>query len=142
MKPPKFSVRAFAVLCVAVISGYVMWLGWQTNNTLSGPGWCATALGAGKASAGSEPIKGLEACVGLLTVQLNSLSTNSHILLVTIALCLLVLMVVVIAQAHLEFRAGPDGVSGNMSRDPTPVQVVNPPESPVPVQPHEDHPHP
>jgi hypothetical protein len=91
---PHFTIRAFAVICVAVTSAYVMWMGYRLNETLSGPGWCATALGAGKASsADGTPIKGLEACVGLLTIQLKSISTNSHILLGSVALCLSVLIV-------------------------------------------------
>jgi len=102
---PKNPIRWMAVICVAITSAYVMWLGNKINDTLSGPGWCATALGAGKASAqDGSTVKGLEACVGLLTIQLKSLSTNSHILLGTIALCLLVLVVIVIASGKLDLE--------------------------------------
>lgn len=134
MKRLSFTIRAFAVICVAVTSAYVMWLGNKVNDTLSGPGWCATALGAGKASTGTAPIKGLEACVGLLTIQLNSLSMNSHILLGTVALCLSVLIIIVIAGAKFSGEA-PGGFKADVEPvdDPIPVTVTNPPSAPVPT---------
>jgi hypothetical protein len=119
-------IRLFAVLCVAVTSGYVMWMGYRVNETLSGPGWCATALGAGKASSpDGTPVKGLEACVGLLTIQLNSISTNSHILLGVIALCLLTLIVIVIAGGKLSLDASGTGVKADIGADaPQAAQAV------------------
>lgn len=114
----KFNIiRAVAIACVAVTSGYIMWMGYILNTTLSGPSWCATALGAGKAStADGTPVKGLEACVGLLTIQLKSVSTNSHILFGVIALCLAVLIVIVIADGHLYFKGSKDGVETDIGK--------------------------
>jgi hypothetical protein len=134
MKMPKFTIRGFAVICVAVTSAYVMYMGWLLNETLSGPGWCRTALGAEKSSTTDGTIKGLDACVGLLTIQLKSLSTNSHILLGSIALCLSVLIIIVIAGARFSGEA-PGGFKANVSPadEPLPVTVVNPPDAPVPV---------
>lgn len=100
-------IRGFAVLCVAVTSGFVMVMSYRLLNVLAGPGWCATALGAGKASSvDGTPIKGLEACVGLLTIQLKSLANNSYIFGMVIALCLLTLIVIVIAGGRLSFKGG------------------------------------
>lgn len=132
-KLPSLTIRAFAVLCVAVIAGYVMLLGNKVNDTLSGPGWCRTALGAEQASSTDGTIKGLDACVGLLTIQLKSLATNSHILLGTVALCLLVLIVIVVAGA--KFSGEGFGAKLDIERGdaPLPVQVTNQPENPVPV---------
>jgi hypothetical protein len=136
MKLPAFTIRTFAVICVAVTSAYVMWLGYLLNQTLSGPGWCATALGAGKASStDGAPIKGLEACVGLLTIQLKTLSTNSHILLGTVALCLAVLIIIVVAGARFSGEGFGAKVDVTPADDPLPVTVTNPPDSPVPVEP-------
>lgn len=135
---PHFTIRTFAVVCVAVCSAYVMWLGWKINDTLSGPGWCATALGAGKATSVEGTVKGLDACVGLLTIQLKSLSTNSHILLGTIALSLGVLIIIVVAGAKFSGEVGPTGAKGSVAPaddDPIPVTVTNPPSTPVPVAP-------
>jgi hypothetical protein len=119
MKLPqaKHLIRAFALVCVAVTSGYVMWMAYRVTETLSGPGWCRTALGAEKASATDGTIKGLDACVGLLTIQLKSLATNSHILFGVIALCLLVLIVIVIAGGEISFSANKSGVSANIGKD-------------------------
>lgn len=126
----KFTIRAFAVLCVAVTSAYLMVIAWKLNNTLSGPGWCATAFGAGKA-AGTQPVKGLDACVGLMTIQLQSLALNSHIVLVTFSLCLAVLVIVVLAGA----RFSADTKFGKVDVEPAPVkvEVQQPDGKPVPV---------
>lgn len=95
-------IRAFAVVCVAIIAVYIGYMGYRLNETLSGPGWCRTALGAEKASSTDGTIKGLDACVGLLTIQLKSLATNTHILFGSLALCLLTLIVIVIAKGKLD----------------------------------------
>lgn len=113
-------IRGFAVLCVAVTSGFVMVMSYRLLNVLSGPGWCATALGAGKASShDGSPIKGLEACVGLLTIQLKSLADNSYIFGGVIALCLLTLIVIVIAGGKLDF-AGPANTHINLQGNDAP----------------------
>lgn len=134
LKLPAFSIRAFAVVCVAVIAAYVMWMGYRLNETLSGPGWCRTALGAEKVSSTDGTIKGLDACVGLLTVQLKSLATNSHILFGVVAMCLLVLIVIVVAGARFSGKL-PGGGEVDMAPadSPLPVTVTNPPSAPVPT---------
>jgi hypothetical protein len=115
----------FALAAVAVTSAYVMFMGYRLNETLSGPGWCKTALGAEKASSTDGAIKGLDACVGLLTIQLKSLSTNSHILFGVVALCLAVLIVIVIAGGKLSFKASKEGVETDIGRDaPEAAQAV------------------
>lgn len=132
-------IRVFAVICVAVTTAFVMYMSYRLLNVLSGPGWCATALGAGKASsADGAPIKGLEACVGLLTIQLKSLANNSYIFGGVVALCLLTLNVIVIAQGRLSFSVSKTGATGNMGKEdvePIPVEVTNSPAAPVPTAP-------
>lgn len=113
----KNPIRLFAVICVAITSGFVMWLSSWVIGVLAGPGWCRTALGAEKVSGSDGTIKGLDACVGLLTIQLKALATNSYIMLGVIALSLLVLIVVVIAGARLDLKVSKDGVDANISAD-------------------------
>ncbi len=130
----KNPIRLFAVLCVAVTSGFVMYMSKQLLDTLSGPGWCRTALGAEKVSSTDGTIKGLDACVGLLTIQLKSLANNSYIFGGVIALCLLTLIVIVIAGARLDFKAGATGVEANIDQlGSVPVTVTNAPSDPVPT---------
>lgn len=135
MKMPHFTVRAFAVFCVAVTSAYVMVMGYRLNETLSGPGWCRTALGAEKSSSTDGTIKGLDACVGLLNIQLKSLATNSHILLGSIALCLSVLIIIVVAGARFSGEAGAFKANVSPADEPIEVTVTNPPQQPVPTAP-------
>lgn len=108
-------VRFFALVCVAITSAYVMWMGWRLVETLSSPGWCNRALNADKVAT-SSGFDALQACVGLLSIQLKSLATNSHIFAGVIALCLLALMVIVVAGGHLSFSS-PIG-SANVGGDP------------------------
>ena len=128
----QFTIRMFAVMCVAVTSAYLMAIAWRLNNTLSGPGWCATAIGAGKANGGTEPVKGLEVCVTLLTVQLNSLALNSHIVLITFSLCLAVLVIVVLAGAR--FSADTKFGKVDVEEAPISVMVKQPDDAPIPVK--------
>lgn len=107
-------IRGVAVICVAVTSAYVMWMGYRLNEVLAGPGWCRTALGAEKSSATDGTVKGLDACVGLLTIQLKSLATNSHILFGVVALCLLTLIVIVIAGGKLSVDASQTGIHADI----------------------------
>lgn len=106
-------IRFFAVVCVAGIAIYIGWMANKINEILSGPGWCRVALGAEKASPDNAEgtIKGLQACVGLLTIQLKSLATNSHILFGSLALCLVTLIVIVIAKGKADVTL-PGGQGG------------------------------
>jgi hypothetical protein len=114
-------IRATAVACVAATSIFIMVMAYRTNDVLAGPDWCRTALGAGKISGTNGVVTGLDACVSLLTIQLNSLSMNSHILIGVVALCLLVLIVIVVAGAKLELNASATGVQANMSSTDAPA---------------------
>lgn len=95
-------IRAFAVLCVAVIAVYLMRMGDKVIGTLSGPGWCKAALGAEKASSTDGAIKGLDACVGLFMVQIKALANVSYIYSGGLTLCLVALMIIVVAKGHLD----------------------------------------
>jgi hypothetical protein len=108
-------IRVAALVCVAITSGYLMYMGYKINLILSGPDWCSRALQAERISA--QNFSGLQDCVSLLTIQLKSLATNSHILFGVIALCLLVLIVIVIAGGRLNFKVDKTGASGSMGKD-------------------------
>ncbi len=98
-------IRAFAVIVVAVISAYIMWIGWQLITILSSPDWCSKALQAERISA--QNFGGLTACNKLLEIQLRSL----------VALCLLCLIVIVIAGGKLSLSASKTGVNANIGKD-------------------------
>lgn len=128
----KLTVKTFALACVTVTSTFLMFIAWKLTNTLSGPGWCATAFGAGKAT-GTAPIKGLDACVGLMTIQLQALSLNSHIVLITFSLCLAVLVIIVLAGARFSADTKFGKVDVEAAEQPVKVEVQQPTNKPVPV---------
>ena len=101
------------LVCVAVTSAYLIFLSNWLVHTLAERDWCYTAIGAEKAAPGSN-LDALTACVGLLTLQVKALALDSHIAIGTLALCLAVLVVVVIANAHVSGKAGPTGVEGTI----------------------------
>jgi hypothetical protein len=116
-KPRSHIIRWFALVCAALSSGYVMYMGVWHTSLLSANNWCVRALGAGKASDDSrEIIKGAEACVSLMSQQIGALSVNSHIYAGVVALCLLVLMVIVIAGGEVSFSGSAKGVSGKIGQ--------------------------
>lgn len=109
----KTAVHAFALACVAATSIFVMYMIWWLTTILSAHDWCYTAIGAGKATDQNA----LTACIGLLTLQVKALATNSHMFAGVIALCLLVLMVIVVAGGKLSFKASRDGIDADIGRD-------------------------
>lgn len=113
------TIRTFALVCVAISSAYVMYMGWWLVRLLSANDWCVRALGAGKQADGNrELIKGAEACVELMSQQIGALSVNSYIYGASTAICLMALMVIVIAGGRISFKGGKDGVSAEIGKEP------------------------
>lgn len=113
-------VRAFALACVALTSTFVCFMIWWLTGLLADRSWCFTALGAGKGT-GTDAFT---ACVGLLTIQIKALAENSVIFVGVIALCLLVLIVVVVAEGKLTFKASKDGIDADIGKGPAAAQAV------------------
>ncbi len=118
MKLPQIAnpIRGFAVLIVAVIAVYIMWMGYRVNETLAGPGWCGKAIGAERADSDSK-VDIAASCVGLLTLQLKSVSTTSLIYAGSLCLCLTALIIIVIAGGKLSLSASKTGVNANIGKD-------------------------
>lgn len=109
-------VRTFALICVAITSAYIMYMGYWIMEILSSPGWCNRTLAADKIVKDSS-FDALSACIGLLTIQLKAVAQTGLVYAGTLALCLLALMVIVVAGGHLSFT-GPGGTSANMGGGP------------------------
>lgn len=109
-------IRVAALVCVAVTSVFVMVMSKKLIDILSAPDWCARAINAEKLTTG-RATSSVELCKELLLKQVGSLAMNSHIYAGTIALCLLVLIVIVIAGGKLSFQASKAGVSANVGKD-------------------------
>ncbi len=124
MTQPRNTIRTFALVCVAVTSAYVMFMGWTVIQTLSSPQWCARAMGAGSIVGKDKTVAGLEGCVDLLKIQLEALSWASVILLAVIALCLLSLMLIVVAGGKISFKASKTGLEGDIARDDDPAPAA------------------
>lgn len=108
-------VRTFALVCVAITSAFVMYMRYWQLSILSSPDWCNRAMKAEQLDASSRLDAAL-ACVGLQTIQIKSIATNSFIDGGTIALCLLALMVIVVAGGHLSVASKLGSV--NIGKDP------------------------
>ena len=93
-------IRAFALLCVAVTSGFLGVVIWRLIGIISSPDWCSRALQAERITPGNT-FAGLTACVDILKMQVGSLAQVLTISVGTLALCLGVLVVIVIAGAKL-----------------------------------------
>jgi len=107
-------IHAFALICVAVASGFLIWLSMHLVDILAARDWCVRAIGADQASGDGKGIDVMTACVGLLTLQVNALAIDSHVAIGTLALCLAVLVVVVLANARIQGKAGAGGVEGSI----------------------------
>lgn len=115
MAAPRNTIRTFALVCVAITSGFLMYLAYWLISILSAPDWCTRAIGAAQQS--NRPESAIGSCFVLLQQQIAALALNSHIAIGIIALCLGVLMVIVVAGGKLSFRAGKDGVNADVGSD-------------------------
>lgn len=113
----KAGIHWFALVSVAATSGFLVWLSQRLVHVLAAKDWCYIAVGADKAAPATGNIDALTACVGLLTLQVKALALDSHIAIGTMALCLAVLVVVVLANARLELDAGAAGVHTKIGGD-------------------------
>lgn len=128
-------IRVFALVCVAVTSVFFAYLAIRLIGILQSPDWCGRAIQADRITPGSTFV-GLTGCMELLKMQVGALAKALLIVIGTFALCLGVLMVIVVAGAR--FAGKLFGNEVDVSRQepaplPTPVQVVNQPEDPVPT---------
>lgn len=128
----KNPISLFAVFCVVCTAAFLGFMSHRLLTVLESSDWCGKAIQAEKISPGSTYV-GLTTCVDLLKIQLQAVATGFHISLGAYALTLIVLIVVVVAGARASGKL-PGGVEFDVSRDPTPVEVVNPPSEPVPVK--------
>ena len=113
MITPRNTIRTFALICVAITSIFAMSMVGVYTYLLQSD-WCAQAMGA--AQLANRPESAIGGCFALLQDQVSALAINSYIFGGVIALCLAVLVVIVIAGGRLSFKAGRDGVEGNIGR--------------------------
>ena len=110
------TIRTYALVAVAVTSvaaiGFGIWLIWLIGVS----DWCGRAITGARGAA--RPDTAVGECFVLLDKQVAALAINSFIVLGTIALCLAVLVVIVIAGGRVSFKAGKDGVDVDVSHDP------------------------
>lgn len=116
MTESRNTIRTYALAAVTLTSialiGFTAWLIWLIGVS----DWCGRAIGAGK-SADARPEFAVTGCYNLLDKQVSGLTILAFIALGTLALCLAVLVVIVIAGGRLSFKAGKDGVDVDMSHD-------------------------
>lgn len=111
------SIRTWALVAVAVTSTALIGFGAWLIHLLSAPDWCGRAIGAAQ-EVTNRPEYAVGGCFTLLNKQVDALSINSFITLGTLALCLAVLVVIVLAGGKLSFKASRDGVEADVGRDP------------------------
>jgi hypothetical protein len=85
-------------------------------DVLESPKWCGNAIQAEKISPGNS-FKGLESCLKLLEMQLSSMGTALLLTVGTMAFSLVVLVVVVMANARAKATL-PGGMDIDIGTDP------------------------
>lgn len=116
----KNPISTFAVLLVAVIGGFLIFMSvWQTT-ILTSPDWCQRAIRAEQLAPGRttrQAIEALRSCNSLQQIQLNAIAVDSHIDHGVFGMLLLVLVIVVIAGARASWKISRQGIEGSISRD-------------------------
>lgn len=116
MTEPRNTIRTWALVATMITSGVVGGFGWWLIKILAAPDWCDRALGAAK-DAQARPEFAVQACFSLLSKQVDALALNSHFAIGTLALCLAVLVVIVMAGGRLSFKASKSGIEADVGRD-------------------------
>lgn len=116
MTEARHTINTWALIATTITSAAVIYFCWWIIDLLSAPNWCDRALGAAeKADARNE--FGVGGCFNLLNLQVEALALNSHLLVGTLALCLAVLVVIVIAGGRLSFKASKTGIETDIGKD-------------------------
>lgn len=108
------SIRTWALVAVAVTSAALIYFAWRLIGMIAAPDWCSRAIGT---STESRPELAMGECFALLRQQVEALAINSHFAIGTLALCLAVLVIIVLAGGRLTFRANREGVEADIARD-------------------------
>jgi hypothetical protein len=116
MSEPRATIRTYALVAVSLTSLALIGFAWWLIGILAGRDWCDRAIGAAKDA--TRPESAVAGCFTLLHQQVLALSVNSYIALGTLALCLAVLVVIVIAGGKLSFKASATGVEADVGHDP------------------------
>jgi hypothetical protein len=114
MSEPRATIRTYALVAVSLTSLALIGFAWWLIGILAGRDWCDRAIGAAKDA--TRPESAVAGCFTLLHQQVLALSVNSYIALGTLALCLAVLVVIVIAGGKLSFKAGAGGVEADVGQ--------------------------
>lgn len=112
---PHNSIRTWALVSVAVISGALIYFANRLISWLAASDWCSRAIAASKA--GENPESAIQGCYQLMTRQVAALALNSHLAIGVLGLCLAVLVVIVLAGGRLSFKASKSGVETDISRE-------------------------
>lgn len=116
-------VNTWALVCVAITTGALIYFAWDKTEHLAGADWCGRAVAASREA--ERPDSAISGCYGLMTKQIEALALDSHIAHGTVALALLVLVVIVLSGGRLSFRASKDGIDADISRDEAAERVAN-----------------
>jgi hypothetical protein len=125
---PRNTIRTWALIATILTSGVVAGFGWWLISILAAPDWCDRAVGAAE-DAQARPEASVSACFGLLNKQVDALALNSHFAIGTLALCLAVLVVIVMAGGRLSFKASKSGIEADVGRDDGRVEGARPVEA-------------
>lgn len=116
-------VNTWALVCVAITTGALIYFAWDKTEHLAGADWCARALHASRE--GERPESAISGCYSLMSRQIEALALDSHIAHGSIAIALLVLVVIVLSGGRLSFRASKDGIDADISRDEAAERVAH-----------------
>lgn len=106
------SIRTWALIAVAVTSAVLIYFAWWLIGIIAAPDWCNRARGFR-----DRPEFAMGECFALLRQQVEALAINSHFAIGTLALCLAVLVIIVLAGGRVSFKANRDGIEADVAHD-------------------------
>ena len=116
MKKPIHSLISVGV--ITSICAFLLAAGWRMIGILSDHSWCSTVVNEVKNLKDQvNTVSVFNSCYSLLVLQIQALAFDSKIILSVIALCLLILVTIVLADARLALNFDKDGAKINIDDD-------------------------
>lgn len=108
--------RVFATVLIAAITLFLMAMAVWNTWAMSSSKWCNQVIGTEQVT-GERSVNTTANCIAIFRDQINALSVYGYIGLSTLALCVIVLVIIVVARGKVSFSASKDGVTADVSKE-------------------------
>jgi hypothetical protein len=108
--------RIFAMILIAVITVFLMGMAIWNNYVMASGQWCSAVIGTELATGEAGEVATTANCIALMHDQLTALSIYGYIGMGTLALCVAVLVIIVVAGGRVDISASKSGIDVDIGK--------------------------